>query len=751
LLAHLARALRGDRVLLLGTYRDVEVGRQHPLESTLTSLTRDRVVELLTLRGLPPVGTAELIRARFGVEEVSAELRDLVHERTEGNPFFTEEVLSALVEQGTIFRAGEGWDRKAVTEIAVPQSIRSVVGQRVGRLPAEAQELLRLASVLGQEFELAVLLGAAEHAEAAVLAHLEAALGMKLLEERRVGRGERYGFAHALIGQTLYEEVPRFRLRRLHLRVGEALERAGGERPEVWAELARHFLAAGDEARATRYALLAGENAAGLYAHVEAVQHYEATLELLEEARDDDGAARVREKLGVQLRQMGRYEAALAALERAEARWRAKEDLEQLGQVLAEVGKLYYFGGSLYRVIGAPQEGVHRLQAVLPLLDARGPSAALAALHESLAYLFNRSGRYRDYLAAAERVADLARDLHDGRMVARAKAHRAEALQMLGRVAEALHVAEEAIPLLQAAGDLEGMVGVVALMYYIHVFRGEFDHAERAFQQAMGIAERLGDPFWIAGITSQQRGWRFLMGEWDQARKNVEQTLEMVGQSHSFFGFDEYDFRAVFDVLGRMYLAEGQWEEASRHLEAAAVRAARIGDMQSLRGAAGVLAKLAVRQGRPDVAMARLAPLLDRPGLEEFDVTYFLPVLAWAYLELGDLAQAEHIIEQALRRVRAEQLRLMLVDVLRVQGLILVRREQWDQAANALEEGTALARAMPYPYAEARLLQVHGQLHAEQGEPEQAQERLEAALAIFRRLGARKDVERTEQVLATLA
>jgi tetratricopeptide (TPR) repeat protein len=347
-------------------------------------------------------------------------------------------------------------------------------------------------------------------------------------------------------------------------------------------------------------------------------------------------------------------------------------------------------------------------------------------------------------------MADLAHDLHDGRMVAWAKGHHAEALQMLGRVAEALHVAEEAIALLQAAGDLEGMAGVVALTYYIHVFRGEFDQAEQAFQQAIGIAKAVGDPFWIAGITSQQRGWRFLMGEWDQARKHAEQTTEMTGQSPSSSGFDEFDYRAVFDGLGRLFLAEGRWEEASRHLEAAAGQAGRIGDLQSLRGAAGVLAELAVLQGRPEVAVARLVPLLDRPGLEEFDVTYFLPVLAWAHLELGDLAQAEHTIEQALRRMRAEQLRLMLVDALRVQALILLRRRHWDEAAHALQEGLALARAMPDPYAEARLLQVHGQLHAEQDEPERAQERLAAALAIFRRLGARKDIEGAEQDLASL-
>ncbi len=327
LLAYLTHFLRGDRALLLGTYRDVEVGRQHPLEATLTTLTRDRVVEVLVLRGLSPEGIAGLIRARFGVETVSEELRDLVHERTEGNPFFTEEVLSALVEQGALFRSGDGWDRKALAEVGVPQSVRAVVGQRVGRLAPEAQELLRLASVLGQEFELDLLLGAVEQREGAVLDHLEAALAMKLLEERRVGRGERYAFAHALIAQTLYDEVPRFRLRRLHRRAGEALERVRGERPEAAAELARHFLAAGDSQQASRYAILAGDHALGLYAAEEAVGQYEGALELLLEEGDEAAAAEVRRKLGGALHDLNRRDEALAAyalaLQTVE-RWRCR-------------------------------------------------------------------------------------------------------------------------------------------------------------------------------------------------------------------------------------------------------------------------------------------------------------------------------------------------------------------------------------------------------------------------------------------
>jgi hypothetical protein len=107
-------------------------------------------------------------------------------------------------------------------------------------------------------------------------------------------------------------------------------------------------------------------------------------------------------------------------------------------------------------------------------------------------------------------------------------------------------------------------------------------------------------------------------------------------------------------------------------------------------------------------------------------------------------------VEQALGRARREEMRLVLVEALRVQALIALRQEQWAEAACSLEEGVALARRMPYPYAEARLLHVGGQLHAALGEPELARERLQAALALCQRLGARRDIPRVEQALASL-
>jgi tetratricopeptide (TPR) repeat protein len=316
---------------------------------------------------------------------------------------------------------------------------------------------------------------------------------------------------------------------------------------------------------------------------------------------------------------------------------------------------------------------------------------------------------------------------------------------MLGRAQEALQVTEQAILLAQETNALLPLSSAWANKAYIHVFRGEFDAAGPAWQRAVEISEHIGDLVWITIVSTWQNRIPFYLGAWAQVRKNMEQPLAMSQQLGESWG-SAY----VFTMLGMVDLVEGHWSAARRYLEEAVTIAARIGDTQALRWATGSVAELEVLEGQAGAGRARLVPLLDRPGQEEFDVTAFLPVLAWAYLELGDLKQADSTVQAAIRRARAEQLRVVLVDALRIEALLRIRQGRRVDAGQVLEAGLALARATPYPHAEARLQVVYGSLYDALGEAALAREQLVAALAIFRRLGARKDFERAEQVLSAL-
>ena len=363
-------------------------------------------------------------------------------------------------------------------------------------------------------------------------------------------------------------------------------------------------------------------------------------------------------------------------------------------------------------------------------------------LHFARAQLCVNSGRYSEGVAATERAAEIARTTGDQPLLARAETGRSHALRLLGRVAEAQAAIGEAIRLAEALDD-HGLL-CVALDGAVSLYTacGELDAATTANARALEIAQRLGTMQQVAVMTAVRGYIAFLTGDWTRARADLERSASLAREIGA-------SWLTPWE-LGRLCLAEAKWEEASRYLEDCIATARQSGDLQALRLAQVTLAERDLLQGRPTAAYARLAPLLDRPGLEEWQVTELLPVLAWAHLELGEVELAADVASRAVGRARAQGHRLGLVEALRVQGLVALRQERWDDAVRVLEEALSLARRIRYHYGEAPVLHVYGLLHARREEAEPARRRLEAALAICTRLSARLEAERIERVATTL-
>jgi tetratricopeptide (TPR) repeat protein len=366
-------------------------------------------------------------------------------------------------------------------------------------------------------------------------------------------------------------------------------------------------------------------------------------------------------------------------------------------------------------------------------------------MYAALSQLSFRSGRYREALAAAEPLADLGRALGDARILARGEVGRGSNLIMLGQLQEGRAALEAAIPLAEAASDLVSLAHAVNNTAATYMLGGEFDQAGVYYRRAIHVGEQMGDPLWTAFAMANLAKLLWLLGEWDHARTHLDQALGIVRS----LGTSWYSAYPLL-YLGQLCLAEGAWEQASHYLEESIPIAQRSGDLRAQRIAQALLGERDLLEGRPSAVLARLEPLLDRPGLEEHDVTGLLPLLAWTHLELGADQPAQEIAAMAIDRADRQHCRVYLVDALRVQGMVLIRHGQWEEAQRSLEAAASLARSMPYPYAEAHALCEYGVLHAKKGEPQRARGRLEEALAIFRRLGARKDLERTEQLLTTL-
>ncbi|HTE86088.1 MAG TPA: AAA family ATPase, partial [Dehalococcoidia bacterium] len=298
LLVHLARNLAGTRLLLVGTYRDIEVDRAHPLSSVLAELRRGAGVTRLLLRGLT-ADEVQRMMSQLSGQEVPWRLAEAVHRQTEGNPLFIQEVLRYLVEERLIKREDGHWRRASEDtplELGIPEGLRDVIGKRLSRLSAQTNQVLAVAAVMGREFRLDVLQRVAGLDEEALYAALAEAKAVAVVEERSTGASVSYRFTHAFFRQTLYEETIAPRRIRLHQQVARALEAVYGRRLEEHAaELAEHYAYSSDPAdlaKAVEYGELAAQRALSVYAYGEAEHHLEQALKVQEVLDPDDKAKR---------------------------------------------------------------------------------------------------------------------------------------------------------------------------------------------------------------------------------------------------------------------------------------------------------------------------------------------------------------------------------------------------------------------------------------------------------------------------
>jgi class 3 adenylate cyclase/tetratricopeptide (TPR) repeat protein len=731
LLQHLARHTRAHRVLLLGTYRDEDIDRQHSLEQALRDLNREQLLEQIAVRRLGQDGTAALMAASFGETEMSQEFAGLVYCHTEGNPFFTQEVLRALVERGDVYRENGGWSRREITEIEVPDSVRSAIRERVSRLSDSAQAVLHEASVLGQTFVFDDFHAMGDRTESDLEAALEESMVAGLVRE--MGRDE-YSFNHALTQQAMYWELSGRRKRRLHLAAAEALERKN--RKERAGELAWHFLQGDDAQRALPWTMVAGDQAVSVFAYDEAERRYQAVLELARELGDAPRQAEALEKLGSALKAVGQYNRALGFLEQAADMHRAFDDPEAEDRVIAQIGRVHFFNNSF-------DQGIQRLRSFLAGAERSTTQPRVAACYSVLAMFLEHTGQMEEALAAAEQAAKLARMVRDDRILLEADLIRGDCLSELGQINEGIRVIEDLIPVAESVGDLAILQLVWVGLSWAYNTRGELERGHAADQRSLELATRIGEPSRIA-YTTARMGWDLLLqGRWDDARSHFERATAILRAEASPWAW----YPLVF--LAQLCLGDGRWEDASRYAGEVLGIGETIGNPLPLTGASGVLAELDLLDGRPEAALKRLTPLT---SAEHIGVSSALPtaLIAWAYLEVGDVAQAEETAAKGIEKLTAQNNRLALTDLLRVQGMVLTRLGRWQEAERALAEATHLAHDMAYPYAKARGLHELGLMHAQKGEPRQARDRLNEALAGFQRLGARPYITRTEQALAEL-
>jgi tetratricopeptide (TPR) repeat protein len=725
LLAYVLQVEHERPIRMVAGCRSTELRAQDRLAIMVADLAQSERAAQLMLAPLPSAAAAELLTELLegnapDTQRITQQQWEQALERADGVPLFLVSYAHELRSIATgVDQGGRGGQAPAQAE-AVPWTVAQGIRRRVVALPESAQEILGVAALFGRRAKASALQAAARatgHEIRTVVAALEAACHAGLLVEEG---DEEFDFTHDLVREVVASDLSAARRTYYHLQIAEALEHGPGA-PAV-EQLAYHYARAGAQEQAIVYLEKAGDKAEKTRAQAEAAGYYRDVVARLDALGRAVEAARVREKLGAILMTATHFPAAVETFEQAVEAYTAVDDWEGAGRAFAQIGWVHALRGT-------PGEGIARLTPQLKDA-ARFPVRGLAALNVALAQLYVVAGRYGEQLEAAERASEQAKQAADQRLRAQAEQRRGTALLMLGRLTEGLEVLEAALPIVETSSDLRSLTYALNNIGWVYDVRGDFTAAGMYVERALRVAERLGDPGQIGLMWCNRGQIAFSEGAWAFAHECVDRSaaiLQQVGTSRT----------SAWPplALGQLYLAQGNWDDAARSLEQAITLAARRPDREALRYAHSLLAERELLTGSAAAAHDRLISLLDRPEEQEAKVAPLLPLLAWAHVELGDEEAADGEVQEASTRATPQGMRPVLADAWRVRALLNVRRRNWDAAKADIEASLQVARAMPSLYAEAKALYVYGQLHSANGEPEQAREKYQAALAICVRLG----------------
>jgi predicted ATPase/class 3 adenylate cyclase len=629
------------------------------------NISRDVLVQMRKLHNektieleIQPFSLSEcesFLKALVPDAESSENLKHLIIQQSGGNPFYIEEFLRMMVEQGYL-RVQKGMlvfnQPFEIDSLTIPPSLELLIRARVDVLPASAKKLLQLASVVGQQFHLDLLLKISQEANIVDLLKMMSSRGMVL----QVASTSVWQFSHPMIENTVYFTLLKANRRTLHYRIADTLKREFVD-PETdyVEELAYHYDLAGEAAEALPYIIRAGEQAAARYANEEALLHFTRAMEIFEGLPEPnyENRWRVAAGLGEIYSFIGNYEASLIALE---------SEMEQTaGQtVLSSVQKAGLFRrmGEAMQKKGDQDAAIMNLNEGLAILDSSGERPdkkhEMARLLTRLGWSFSHRGELEQAQQAA--LAALRAAVHGGgnNVIAMAENLLGGICYRQGELEQAIEHTQRAKDTWEVMGYSWGVAAAVGNIGILEVANGNLDAAALSFQRSLTLRQQMGDVEGIAitnnnlgrlacdrGQLSMARGYfqdslavakPFQMA-WQIANSTVglAQTLlyqgELVDAEHALqeglrIGLKIDARETVIElhiVQAQIALEHHNYKEATEIVIQAAKAAAEVGNVIVESSAWRLAADCLLRQGQPQPAydmLDRAWQVLARGGEE---------------------------------------------------------------------------------------------------------------------------------------
>jgi len=750
LLHYLARGIQREHLLLLGDYRDTDVDERHSLTPVLTELNRERLLQSVQLKRMSFNDISEMIKQILEQDDVPREFCELVYEKTRGNPFFAEEVIKSMKEEEVIHREGNKWKIKEISKIEFPKTVKNVIKARISRLDEECQNILTLASFVGNDFTFEAICGATGVEEDKLLELLEKMLKTGLIKEKLIRGEDVYSFADVMVRDVVHEEVSLLRHKKLHNTVGSALEKVYAKNiDEHLGELAYHFLEGGDKEKALGYFLKTAEKATKIYANGEAVSYFQSALSLLE---DKEGERRkkacVLERLGDIKKLIGEYDASIKYWNDALILWKQLDEKETTAALHRKMANVSWSN------LGNTEKAREHHQKALEILT-ESESVELARLYEDMAAMIcmGATGNLVEARSWAEKAVELAKKLNAHEVIARSYTSLGEILGMSGERKKAAECMDRALKMALDNGYMDTALWVYTDTGFLPPEQHEkhLEYLEKGFE----LAKKVGDLSFMSWIASNLGGTYFNMGNMDKAVLLAEESVALDRKTNYITHLPN-----ALGNLGLVYQTLGEWEKSEQYFNEALTISQKLDDYQAIMCGFGFLGWFHFNKGeyvKAKELLEKMYEIVERHGAKSYQITLSRYV-APAYLELGEIEKARNMID-AMRKDACEaenKGQIAVADGL--QAMLFRAEKKWEESIalfeKSLQEFEALnARLWNVWWFSKMVLCEYARVYLErkqEGDREKAHGLLNQALEIFQKMGAKKDIEKTKTLIEVL-
>jgi len=709
LLYYLARNMQQTSMLILGTYRPEELipmeKEPHHLTEVLQRMNREKLFTTMDIQTLTQDDVSKMISSLLDKEEIPESFVKLIFKETQGNPFFVEEVVGSLLEDGLIDLDDKEWHLKLdSSKLKIPSTIKDVIMRRINRLDKDGIKVIEYAATIGDEFEIDVLSRSTGMEDEKLLDTMDELTEAKLIYEDLVSEDEIYRFGHAKIRDVTYERLSKFKKRHIHESVGNSLEELNKDNlDEAIHDLAYHFSKTKEYAKSFNYSVKAGDKTWSLYAATEALTYYKSALKALEVLEKEKKPTHkewkmdVTAKIGNVYELLGKWD---DALQHYLIALNCSEELDDAIKK-AELSRNI---GNVHEKRGEYDKALSRYEFSLSYIKEKADKIETAKIYNSIGVVYWRKGEYDKAIEYCRKALKIAEQYSDRKEQAHAFNNIGLIFDVKGDYDTALENYEKSLELREEIGDLRGLAMSYNNIGTIYDYKGNYDKALEYHKKSLEIKKGMGD---MRGSAASYNNLGIIYdykGDYNEALIYYEKSLEireMIG--------DQEGILMSYDNLGAVYYDKGEYDKAYEYFKKSLDICNNIGNKHLLPHCYCWLAKIHVKKGMLKKALEFCNPAFD----------------------LAKESEDKECLGHSLR----------------IFGMIYGEQENWNLSVENFEKSINTLKEIGLKAEIGTSYYEYGLMWKKKGDTDKTKECLKNAMQIFKELGAKRDLEMTKKAI----